>query len=251
MATTTRSLLVGVVLIVAVASAGVVVALDDGPAAQPAVQSGTSNQSITVSASGDAQAQPDTALLRIGVEARDPDVTAARDAVAENVSSVTAALTDLGIAEEDISTVDYRIYEDVRRDGPTDERPESEYRVRHILSVEVTDTDMVGEAIDAAVDAGATNVQDVEFALSTETRQQLRNEALSAAMTDARSQADIIAQSAQFDIEGVSSVETGVGYNPNPRLVMEASAGGDGGTDIATGPVTVTAQVTVTYDTTR
>ena len=56
MASTTRTVLVALVVIVAVAGAGVVVALDDGAANQPAEQSGTSNQTITVSASGDAQA---------------------------------------------------------------------------------------------------------------------------------------------------------------------------------------------------
>lgn len=246
----TRAIVI-VLLAVAVASVGVVVAVDGVPSNQPSTASDNTTRTITVSASGEAQAQPDTAVIRVGVEATDPDVTVARDAVAENVSSVTAALADLGIAEEDIQTADYRIHEDVRRDGPTEQRPETEYRVRHLLTVEVTDTERVGEAIDAAVDAGATNVHDVEFALSSETRQELKNDALAAAMTDARSQADTLAQSAQLEVQGVSAVDTGANRVPRTGYVMEAAAGGDGGTDIATGPVTVTAEVTVAYDASR
>ncbi|MFB6133331.1 MAG: SIMPL domain-containing protein [Halanaeroarchaeum sp.] len=244
----TRTILLAVV-VVAIATAGVVVAFDGAPSNRPAPATDNTTRTITVSGSGEAQAQPDKAVLRVGVEASDSDVTVARDAVAENVSNVTAALTDLGIAEDDIHTVDYRIYQDERRDRPTKEPTASVYRVRHVLSVEMNDTEIVGEAIDVAVDAGATNVHDVEFALSTETRQELKNEALAAAMRDARSQADTIARSAHLEIQGVSAVQTGISRVPRSGYAVEATAGGSGGTDIATGPVAVSAQVTVTYET--
>lgn len=246
-----QSLVVGVLVIVAaVTSAGAVLALDDADAASPlADQPATSERSITVSASGEAQTQPDTATVRLAVEKTDDDVSAARTTVAEKVSSVTAALTEMGIPEDAIRTTDYRIYQDDRRERtPSGGDSAPVYRATHLLTVDVNETERVGAVIDAAVDAGATDIHDVRFTLSKETRQQLQNEALTEAMSAAKSQADTLAQSADLQIRDVASVQTADASTPRPYFAVETAAVGDAGTDISTGPVTVSASVTVTYN---
>ncbi|MGM0399254.1 MAG: SIMPL domain-containing protein [Halobacteriota archaeon] len=248
-----QSLVVGVlVILAAVTSAGAVLALDDGsPSNQIDDNTSQSSETITVSASGEAQAQPDKAVLRMAVEADDTDVTEARSTVAEDVSSVKEALAEMGIDEDQIRTTDYRIYEDDRRDRTTDEDSQPVYRVRHVLTVDVNETDQVGEVIDTAVDAGVTSVHDVRFTLTSETERTLKNEALENAMDDADTQAGTLAGSADLQIDGVSTVETGSSGVPRPVYAMEAAADGDAATDISSGPVTVSAQVTVTYAASR
>lgn len=247
-----QSLVVGLlVVLAAVTSAGAVMALDDSPPNQVDDDDSPATETITVSANGEAQAQPDRAVIRMAVEADNPDVTEARSTVAEDVSNVRDALAELGIDDEQIRTSDYRIYEDRPRERPTEEDKESVYRVRHVLTVDVTDTDRVGAVIDAAVDAGATGIHDVRFTLSEETRQELKNEALANAMDDASAQAQTIGESADLQIDGVSTVETGYSRTPRPVFAMEYAGAGDAGTDISSGPVSVSAQVTVTYAASR
>ncbi|MFW6003552.1 MAG: SIMPL domain-containing protein [Halanaeroarchaeum sp.] len=248
-----QSIVVGVlVVLAAITSAGAVMALDDGSTSNQVDENTTqSSETITVSASGDAQAEPDKAVLRMAVEADDTDVTDARSTVAEDVSSVREALVEMGIQEDQIRTTDYRIDEDERRDRPTEEDEEATYRVRHVLSVDVDDTDRVGTVIDTAVDAGVTSVHDVRFTLTSETERELKNEALQNAMADADTQARTLAESADLQIDGAATVETGSSGVPRPVYEMEAAADGDAATDISSGPVTVSAEVTVTYAASR
>ncbi|HKL29813.1 MAG TPA: SIMPL domain-containing protein, partial [Natrialbaceae archaeon] len=106
-----------------------------------------------------------------------------------------------------------------------------------------------GDGVDTAIDSGATNVNDVRFTLSEETRRELRTKALETAMSNARQQADTIASSADLAIVGVHSASTTDVHVPTRSVTMEAAADG-GGTSLSSGPVTVTATVSVTYNAT-
>ncbi|MFW5918895.1 MAG: SIMPL domain-containing protein [Halanaeroarchaeum sp.] len=241
------------VVLAAVASAGVVLALDGSSAQSPLAEQPTdTSNTITVSTGGEAEAQPDTAVVRVAVESSDADAATARTTVAENVSDVRDALAEMGIGEDQIRTSDYRIYEDRGDRSPSgDEDSDTTYRARHVLTIDLNRTDRVGSVIDTAVDAGATSVHDVRFGLSEETRQELQNEALENAMSDAREQATTLAASADLALDSVASVETGDRSSPRPTYVMEAATADSASTDISTGPVTVSSQVTVTYNASR
>lgn len=202
---------------------------------------------VTVTASGAAEAEPDEAVVRVAVEATADDPTVARRRVAENASSMRSALVDLGIPAASIRTTGYDIYEDRVRPPEPGAEPATTYRARHSFAVEVQDTERVGEVVDAAVGNGATSVHGVEFTLSEETRRRLRQDAIDEAMTDARTRADAIAGAGGLSIEGVDRVQTGATSGPRP-VAMLASAGDGGGTSVQSGAVSVRATVTVVYD---
>lgn len=244
---------VALVIMATLGSAGAVMAVADGATSQQSLQQAdsTESRSITVSSNGQAEAEPDKAILRLGVEATAADATEARTQVADNVSAVTAALEEMGIDGDQIRTTDYRIYRDEGPRHPEMERADGPvFRARHTVRVDLTDVDSVGAAIDAAVDAGATDIRDVQFTLADDTRQTLKNEALTDAMNNARGQADTLATSSNLSITGVYDVTTRDSSGPVHRydVALESAAGGS--TDINTGPVSVTAQVTVTYNAT-
>lgn len=241
---------VALVLLATLGSAGVVMALAGGSASPQTLQTSNSDdaETITVSAQGSAEADPDTAILRLAVESTSPDATAARTQVAENVSAVTQALLDLGIEDAQIRTTDYRIYHDDRRPAKEMESEAPVFRARHTLQVEIDDVDMVGQAIDAAVDAGATDIHDVRYTLAEDTRMDLRNEALTAAMENARSQADTLAESGELTITGVHDIATADYSGPVYRYETAYDGAAGASTEISSGPVSVTAQVTVTYN---
>lgn len=244
-------LLGGVALAAAVVVGGIagVVLVADGAAAQQ--RPADSGQTIHVSASGQAAEQPDEAVIRVSVEATAQGASTARTQVAENVSAVRAALTEVGIPEDQVRTVGFNIYQDIERPRPEgEEEPEITYRAQHSLEIRVTDVDRVGAVIDAAVDHGATSVTDVEYTLAEETRSELRQQALEEAMANARSQADTLASSAGLSISGVHSASTADVSVPRHVVYAEAAGGAGGGTELDAGPVTVSATVSVTYNAT-
>ncbi|MFB6153184.1 MAG: SIMPL domain-containing protein, partial [Halodesulfurarchaeum sp.] len=145
------------VLTAAVGGAGLAVALADAnggspPTATQPADGPTATKTISVSATGQAKAKPDKVVLEVAVEATSPNATTARTWVAENVSAVRTALTQLGINNSQIVTTDYNIYKD-ERPRPIEEKESGSpvYQARHVLSIEVNDIDMVGKVIDRAV----------------------------------------------------------------------------------------------------
>ncbi len=229
--------------------AGVAVAGLGSEAPASSAPAGAS-QTIQVSASGQADAQPDLGILRVGVEVTADDATTARSQVGDNISTVRSALSEMGIESDQIRTVDYDLRQDrdhrKSAEGPT----ETSYRARHVLLIEVKDLDTLGSVIDASVDAGVTNIHDVRYTLSEETRRELRRDALTDAMENARAQADTLADESDLSVTGVSTVSTRDVSFRQPRYERAAMDGGGGGTSIETGSVTVSASVEVTYNAT-
>ncbi len=251
------AMIVAIVVGAALVGAGVAFAgaAPTNPTAESLANGGNQpTETITVGTTGQVEAEPDKAVVRLAVEARSDDPGTARTRVGENVSAVKAALDEIGINESAIRTEDFRISEDHRRrPRKPDAEPKTTYRASHRLTVEVDDVDQTGEVIDTAVDSGSAEIHDIQFTLADDTRQELRNGALDNAMANARTQADTIANSADLQIVGVHSVTTEDIRYPRHRVGLEAYAGGDGagGTELSSGPVSVTASVTVTYNATQ
>lgn len=242
---------IAVAVIAGAGTAGVAMAFTDdaSPAQTDSLDQAPSNSTITVSASSSESTEPDKAVLRIAVQKTAEDPNTARIDVAENVSAVTEALIDMNIAEKDIRTTDYRISERTRPPHPSDEEPKEEpvYYARQTIEVHLTNTDTVGSVIDTAVEAGATDVQDVRFTLTEETRNELRNDALESAMDQARSQADTLANQSEMSITGPIEITTQSHRSPVLRYSAESAAATAGGTEIDAGPVSVDTRLTVTY----
>lgn len=209
-------------------------------------------RTVQVDAAGQIQAEADQVIIRVAVEATAGDAATARQRLAENASQMRSALKELGLGDDQITTVRYDI--DQRRQHPRergDERPETEYRARHTFELTLSDINRTGTVIDTAVTNGATNVDRVQFTLSQEKRQQLKREALTQAMGNARDKADVLADSSNLSITGAHTVSTTrMGVHPSYESAAVAASGDSGGTDINSGPVTVTAHVNVAYNAT-
>ena len=230
-------------------SAGVAGALALGSGSAAASQPDQSGKSITVSANGQVEATPDQAIVRVAVTATGDDSTAVREELASGAESLRSALEAYGIASEDIRTAHYDIREERER---TSEGTETRgYRGVHAFEITLADTEAAGEVIDLAVDNGADTVNGVSFTLSEEKREELHNEALTKAMENARNRADTLAAAGSVSVTGVHTiVSADTNYRGYRVEAAYASAGGDAGTSIQSGPVTVTADVRVTYNAT-
>lgn len=222
-----------IVLLLFVVIAG---AASIGPAG--AQQDGTSseNVTITVGSAGAVTTSPDVAVVDIAVEASAPSAEVARDMVAENVSQVRDALVDAGVTDDQVRTTHFFISSEQNENGSIT------YHAAHSLEIRVP-VDDAGMIVDASTDAGATRVDGVQFTLADETRRDLRDDALRAALANARADAEVIANASGVEVETVLSVETFEG-SVGPVFVEARQSDG---TTFDPGPVTVTASVTVTY----
>lgn len=229
-----RTLLAVLLVTVATVSAGGAGALADSPET-------TDTKTITVTGSGSVSAAPDQTVLSLAVTSTAADAATARDDVATRTNSLRAALVEAGVAEDAIVTSYYSLSPVTR---PGEEKP-TEYRAVHALRVTLDGTDRAGELVDVATSNGATQVNSVQFTLSDESRADRRADALRAAMTDARADADVVATEANLGIAGVQSVSIS---NDSPISVVYASATDSGAsTAFSPGPVSIRSTVTVTY----
>jgi len=203
-------------------------------------------RTIAVSGTGKITLTPDIAYISIGVHSEDKD---ARRAVSENSTqsaSLITALKKAGVDAKDIRTTNFSIYPQ-QQYGPNGERTGILYAVDNTVYVTVRDLDTIGALLNAAVEAGANNISGIRFDVADRTA--AYQEALRAAMNDARAQADVLADAAGVAVGAVQHINAAVGYAP-PSPVMRAGApemalAAD--VPVAAGQMEVTVTVQVVY----
>lgn len=224
-------------------------------------------RTVAVTSTGEASADPDMALLEVGVQSRADSASEARNEIAEKSEELLEALVDYGIDEDDITTQRYWVHDRIDRrameqDGVRPDDPEAReeytfYEGNHTFQVEIHDVETVGEVIDVAVDAGADQVGHVTYTLSDDRRGELREEALREAISEAREEADLIAEELGAEIVEATVVDASEGHvSPVRREVAFDAGDGAAGTPteaapstgIERGEVTVTARVRIEYE---
>lgn len=216
---------------------------------------GASRGTIRVSSAGEVTAEPDMAVVQVGVQSTGADAESVRNELSTRSQSIREALLEAGVAEDDITTGRFYIRERREHRGepaPDDGEPVPEdvyYVGEHTLTVEVDADDAAG-VVDEAVAAGATDVGRVQFTLRPETRESLREEALEVAIDDAREDAERIASNVNRSIVDIKSIDAADG-GVRPVYQEAADAGGDGGravpTELYPDDVTVSARVEIVY----
>ena len=173
-------------------ASGILVAAIASPAFAPrpilGVGSGdtTAEHTISVSGTGRVVISPDVADLRIGVSATKPTVKAAREAAAESMTRVVAALKKLGIADTDIQTTILSLQPVYDYSTNTNPPRLTGYTLANSVSVTVRNLDNVGDAIDNSLAAGATTFDGVSFRVDDPAKAEAQ--ARAAAMAQAQGQ---------------------------------------------------------------
>lgn len=214
----------------------------------------TDDRSITVGGQGTAESPPDQAVVAVAVVAEGDDPAAVRDDLAAGADALRAGLANASVADEQVDTAGFRITERGRSPygppGDPDAPDEPAYRGVHAFEVTLDDVDRAGAVVDSAAGAGA-DVRSVAFQLSEARRDELRDRALTAAMDDARRQADVLAAAGDLEVTGVRRVDaTDRGFGPaGGEEALTADAGG-GETVLRPDDVAVRVDLRVTYDAT-
>ena len=209
---------------------------------------------ITVNGNGEVLVTADTAIISLGVTARDKDVKAAQETVNNAIANVRKALSDAGIPDEDVNTgyiSIYAIYD--YYDYNSSNETISAYSASNSLAIRTTDMEKIGELIDLAFDAGANTLDGINFSASDTDAAKAR--ALENAVKDAKAKADILAAASGQEIAGIESItESGTysydrGLMNNFSIAAEAKMDDSAGTFVQAAKLTVSAGVLITYNT--
>jgi hypothetical protein len=212
---------------------------------------------VSTSGTATVKVTPDKVSVTIGVETRGETAEEAAAANAELMDKVLQALKDLGIAEEDISTNWYSVYPVYEwmsppcieiYPQPPECAPKNEitgYSASNSVTVTLDASEDVGEVIDVAVEAGATNVNGAYFFVSTERQEEIREDLIADAIANARSRADKAAEAVGMEITGVKSISLNDVYFPffYKDFALESA----GSTPILPGQQEISQSVQVTF----
>lgn len=205
---------------------------------------------ITVSGSGETQVSADTAVVSLGVSARDKDVLQAQQKVNEAIAGIRQAMLDNGVPEENINTDYMNIYAIYDYDG--DMETVMAYNANSTLAVKATDMKNVGALIDEAFRAGANTLNGISFSASD--TEEARNESLKAAVADAKAKAEVLAEASGLKIKGIETISEGNVFSYDNSVGnfsakrMEAAADGGYGTVVQAAKLIVSATVTITFE---
>jgi uncharacterized protein YggE len=142
------------------------------------------------------------ALVGCTAEAMADTVSEAKAEVDRRVEAIMDALEEMGVADKDIQTSHYSIHYErepfypVAR-GETSEEPQGVYRVSNMLNVTIRDLELVGDVLDAAIEAGANQMYGVTFTVSDV--EQWQSEAREKAMANAKARAEELAGLAEVE----------------------------------------------------
>jgi uncharacterized protein len=182
--------------------------------------------SINVSGEGEVRAEPDLAVVSVGVTAVQPTSQGAMNEVNGKLAAVVAAVRALGVESRDIQTSGLSLQPIYRPRGPRDDAPPEieAYRASNGLTITVRNIDQAGPVLDAANANGANVFNGVRFGLSNV--DELRMQALALATSNAGAKAQAIANGAGVRITGVLQLaEEGVAV-PRPAAVSDTGRAG-------------------------
>jgi len=208
---------------------------------------------IHVSGTGKATTTPDLAIIVFAVETEHADAKVAQQQNAQKMDAVVNALKAAGVPAKDLKTAGYYIMPVTEKDEKLLTSTKVKfYRVTNSLRVRLDAIDRAGDIVDLAVKNGANRVDQLTLTLSDEKQQEFRAEALTAAVKQARGDADAVTAAIGKTIIDVKEVNVGGSYVPmsydNRYADMEMMvAGGAPPTPIEAGEIDVTASVSITY----
>ena len=149
---------------------------------------------IVTTGVGVATAQPDYANVVVWVRATAKTATESTRKAAEIYQQLVRQVTDAGVASSGVTTQQFSVAQDWKRDEHGTATEFIGYVTAHQLRMRVNDRDKVGQVIDAAIGAGARSIDKIEFA-STKSDSAQRV-ALAAAVRDSQERAEIMAAAA-------------------------------------------------------
>ena len=228
-------------------------------------------QGIHVRAFGSVAAEPDIAIISLGVESIEDTASEARAMAAKAMEGVMTVLAEAGVEDRDIQTQYFNIsprYQNVRVTNCEDEEKEVEslredqecitswelkligYSVTNQASVKIRDLDEAGTIIDQVTGAAGDLVRVNGINFSIDEPGPLQDEARSKAIAAMQLKAEMMAENAGLKLGRLIQLQEASDYfsaQPVYTKAALASAESAADTSISAGEVEISAQVSGVY----
>lgn len=206
---------------------------------------------IAVSGMAEQEVAPDMAYIDVGINVRADDAETARTQEAQIASQIRRALLGLAITDNDLQNTSYYLYQEYKVDR-SGVHTADKYVLDSSIKVTVKDLDKLSQVIDNVVEAGATNISNITYALSTQNI--IQRQLLATAVENARDKAAVVANAGSRTLGNMLSADinsfdggTIVAYGAN-KLRSTTNLAEDGvATKFSPGKIKLNARVQVVF----
>ena len=216
------------------------------------VNVGNQQTGIWVSGQGKVTVTPDIATINLGVSVQKTSVAEAQAEAAQAMDDLMAVLKNKGIAEKDIQTQYFNIYQVTRWDEKGQQEVVIGYRVSNTVSAKIRDIDKAGEIIDAVAAAAGDYTRIDGIGFSVDNPEQYYDEAREAAMNDAKAKAEQLAELADVTLGKVTYIaeSSSTPYVPyrESGIKWDSAMGAAPTTSISAGEMDIILNVQVAYE---
>ncbi|TXH05688.1 MAG: DUF541 domain-containing protein [Nevskiaceae bacterium] len=219
---------------------------NDDPAAQ--------RRSVNVNGQGEVTTQPDRARLSLGVEASNVELKAAEADVNKAVRAYLVEAKSLGLKDEQISTAGVTINPEYVWDDKARRQKFTGYKARRQIDLRVDDLTVLGDLILRATKVGINQVNSP--VLESSKAKELTRQALVKATEDARSKAQLLADTLNVKLGAIRSLSANDSAPPPVMykvMAMRAMAapeadGGNAEMGFSGGEIKYSANVSADFD---
>lgn len=204
-------------------------------------------ETVTVSGEAKTTLKNQIASFSAGVDAVNDKKDVAVAEVNTKMEALIKAVTEFGIAKEDIQTQNLSYYqnEEMYWDNGVQKSRKGQWRVSNSVEITLREVDKANKLADLLAESGANNVYGPNFQFDDTS--EAEKELFDQAIADAREKAEIIAKSSGRNLGKVISVAEGSGTS-NVYPLYSRGAEGGGGAPIEVGSGTVYKEVTVVFE---
>jgi uncharacterized protein YggE len=244
-----NSILRAAALALAVVATAAPAAFAQAPAAA-GLQTPFQATTLNLAAYGEVAAAPDMATITLGVQTEATSAAQALSANADQMARVMAALKRAGLADRDIRTSQLSVGPKYAYESNQPPRLTG-YEASNQVTVIARDLRRLGQTVDAAVGAGATNVGAISFGLVDPTAAQ--DAARLAAVRALQAKAELYAKALGRPVTRLVNLSEGVSFSPSVpyELAMTAAKRLAAPTPVSPGEMQVRIEVSGVYELAR
>lgn len=202
---------------------------------------------ITINATGEIFAKPDTAQVSVSVIKEASTAAGAQKNHTEAINKVIEFIKQSGVEDKDIQTSSYNIfplYDYIENKG----RMFKGYEVNQTLDIKIRNLDNVGKILSGTTEAGANQVGGISFVIDDE--EGLKREARKQAIEKAKQKAEQIKNDLGIELSRLVNFSES-GEIPYPYPIYKSEALGMGGAEaleVPSGENKITVTVNLTYE---
>ena len=203
---------------------------------------------IVTTAQGEVRVAPDKATISVGVQTRAATAAEAASQNSRKQRAIIDAVRAKGVPAEQIGTSSFNVIPETRYDREGQAIPRTlSYLVSNVITVDLRRIDLVGPVIDAALAAGANQINSLNFGVAN--TDSARRASLAIAVNRSKGDAETMARAAGGTLGSLIELMATEYYIPQPRAVMMTAkaAEQDASVPIEPGQEAIRASVTARW----